>query len=192
MIRSVSAKTVRPTSRSSKLAALRAIPHLAVFRPGDRSRPRNAGKPSSTHPARIADRPFASARTPAAAEAVHRKPQRKRRVCFTGSGGRSPQADPDGNRFGTPACRGGRVRSSRATACPPRWSRCRAAFCSSRQDPAYRRAVLGETPARIAVRRASRLRGTAIWGSKAASSECTDSALRERLAERLPEVRHHH
>ena len=49
MIRSASAKTARPTSQSSTLSSLRAIPHLTVIRPGDANEAVEAWRTTMTH-----------------------------------------------------------------------------------------------------------------------------------------------
>ena len=133
------------------LAALRAIPHLAVYRPGDPIETAECWELILDTPRQAAL--IALSRQPM--PLLRREPGTENK---SAKGGYVLLEAEGGARKLTILSTGSELHLAvqardicRRRACRPRWCRCRAACCSKQQDAAYKKAVLGTTRARVAV-----------------------------------------
>ena len=129
------------------LSALRAIPHLAVYRPGDAVETAECWE---IHPGQPAPRRAAGAVPPADAAAAtrarHGEQVRQGRLRAAGSRGRPPQADPDGHRFGAALGRGGADRAAAGGRARPPSCRCPARCIFNQQDAGLSTRRAGRNP----------------------------------------------
>ena len=173
------------------LAALRAIPNLLVFRPADavetaecwelalRARDGPVGPgPDAPEPADAAHRAATRTCAPAAP------------TCWPRPSGQRDADHPRhrlGGASGAGGARAARQRRHRRGA----WSRCRAGSCSSRQDRAYRAAVLGTAPAARGRGRRSPSAGRATSPSEADVVGMRGFGASAPAKDLLPAFRHH-
>ncbi len=122
MTRSVSARTGPTHQPVEHLSALRAIPHLAVYRPGDPVETAECWENILDNPRRAAL--LALSRQPMPLlrrEPGEREQVRPGRLRAAGGRGRPAQADADGHGLGAASGRRGTGRCCRAKACRPPW-----------------------------------------------------------------------
>ena len=173
------------------LAALRAIPHLAVYRPGDPVETAECWECILDAPRRAAL--IALSRQPM--PLLRREPGDENKsakgayVLLEAEGGpRKLTLIATGSELHLAVEAG---TSCRRRACPPPSFRCRAACCSSNRTLPTSRRCWARPGARVAVEAAVELGWDRYLGFQGASSGCTASAPPGKGARRLHEVRHH-